>query len=264
MAGPGITLETIWRDALFGSPSALLVIRAGKPGFTRHVTHKDVGYDMLTRILQTPMVARLPVRKAFDQNMIAFAPGVLPHDEAAVAEYKKRPYNEEAERFFEKFTDFEDRVIGDCVILTGEAIAARDHDPALVDANALTLPEIERDHAMWIAPTARQRWFAVQEIVDKAIAPQLMDDRPTAGRVAWLLEIVERGLTKDQDTYAAVQAARARLPELDHAFTALSGIKQAYFANRYEDLMDAPLSEDYEPQKEPTPGFSPRYGQTVH
>lgn len=257
-------VDAVWEHALFGSQSALILCRAEGTGFTKLESSGVVSYAHLMQLLGDQLVCRLPVRSAYGRQINVYVPGFLPGDQASVDRYNEaHPINRDATEFLTRW-GFEGSVQGDCVIVAGDAIAYRDQQEKMVAANALTLPEVLRDHEMFVKPKVNPKWETIEKIVEERAITALHDTVPSAAKVAWLLHILSTGLAKEPMTMAAVMEARAKYPELNEAMACLANIEAMYFEGKYEDFTDEPL-HPHRPVETPDPvGFSKRYGAVVH
>lgn len=256
--------RAIWEKALFQSPSALLISRAGVAGFTRHEPTDALTLEKLTSLIGSPVFVRINVSPVCGQHIIVYADGYVSSDKSSMDRYNSLPANLDASAFLQPL-GLGEKLRGTVIILAGNAIHSRDLDITMRASNALTLLECYRDHKGFISEYAEKEWERVEGIYKDGVVPALSSTKPDAAKVAWMLRIMEVGMARDKDMYAAVMEARAKNPLMDNAMSTLAHVAHLYQTGEFEDFdTTAPLNP-HRPTKEPLPaGWSKRYKQVIH
>jgi len=260
--------DLYWDRVIFDSDVNTIIVKPEGGAPLVWSAPSPLGFENLMTLLCSKNVIRYPLRTVLGRPAHVYGLGFYPNDDEGRAEMDAAPYNEHGSELLSR-CGLEAEVRGPLIIVHGDAIDPRDMQVEMIDADAETMPEIERDHILKIAPAAEREWAKVEQALDDGLIPAVLDATPTLHRVSWLLRVLFVALDRDIVSHAALQELGAKNPKFHQAAQALWNIQAAHFAGRIEELAPADDEDGTETmfaavKTPPPPGFSKRYQKVLH
>lgn len=219
-----------------------------------------LGYHNLVTLLESEHVFRIPIRSLYGQSAHVYTLGYTDDNESADL-YDAAPVNPTATEILDRH-DFKAEIRGRLVIVKGDGLDPRDTQQEMIDADAPTMVEIERDHARDIGPAACREWAMIEAAMRGQMVPSLLTEAPSLDRIAWLIRAVLMGIDTDVIAHAAMNEVCEKKPLLAQCVAALWSVQASYFAGVLPEMSEEELQG---PPRTPKPaGFSERYGKVIH
>lgn len=252
--------DAYWRDVLRRYSVVVIDPSQAQPIVVNATA--PIGYHNLMTLVGSTNIIRLPLRSIYGLDAHAYSLGFWASDDASRTEFDAAPVNEQGVEIASRH-NLEAEVRGRIVIVTADAIDPRDLQPELIEADAETMPEVERDHARVVGPAADAEWAKLVEALEGDMVPSMVTTAPSMDRIAWLTRLILVGIDTDIVAHAAMNELLAKRPVLRQAFAALWHIQAAHFTGQIETL--TPDEDMRGPPRVPKPkGWSERHGQVLH
>jgi hypothetical protein len=256
--------DVYWDRAIFGGSYDVIIVDPDEAPPMFAEAGAPIGYHNLMQIMKHEQIMRAPVRKLFGRNAHVYMMGYFPSDMEQRAIVDALPYNLAMSELLSRH-GFEAEVNGRVVIVVGDAIDCRDTQETMIDADAETMPEIERDHIHSIGPAADAEWKRIETAVGLDLINTKVNSVPSTHHIAWLIRVLMVGLDKDIIGHAALQEVAHKNPILMQAMSALWNVQAAHFTGRFDDAEEDYSASIYDAPKTPAPaGFSQRHQAVIH